>query len=130
MKANLVRIALAALGVFVFALSLAHPAGAFIRLTRQQTSPTVGPVVQAHWLDSALPITSVINPTNIDLTSGAALAVVQASAQTWQDISTSYFTVNAVQYTGAPGQVNQPAQRIHLHSPQIGVLSEPCGDFV
>ena len=29
---------------------------------------------------------------------------MQASANTWQDINTSFFTVNPVEYTGAPGQ--------------------------
>src|SRR3989454_4742272 len=102
MKSRRIRIALAALGAFVFALTLVSPASAFIRLTRQGTTG----VVQAHWLDSALPITSVINPTNADIPSATALGIVQASAQTWQDINTSYFTVNAVEYTGAVGQVN------------------------
>lgn len=101
MKSNRIRIALAALGALVFALSSVSPASAFIRLARQGTTG----VVQAHWLDSALPVVSVINPTNADIPSATALSVVQASAQTWQDINTSYFTVNPVEYTGAPGQI-------------------------
>ncbi len=101
MKSSRIRIALAALGAFVFALSSVGPASAFIRLTRQGTTG----VVQAHWLDSALPLPSVINPTNADIPAATALSIVQASAQTWQDINTSYFTVNAVEYTGAPGQI-------------------------
>ena len=36
-----------------------------------------------------------------------ALAIIQASAQSWQDVNTSYFTVNAYQFTGAPGD-SQP----------------------
>src|SRR2546426_5433635 len=101
MKSNRIRIALAALGAFVFALTLVSPASAFIRLTRQGTTG----VVQAHWLESSLPLVSVINPTNADIPSATALSVVQASANTWQDINTSFFTVNPVEYTGAPGQV-------------------------
>jgi hypothetical protein len=106
MKSNRNRIALAALGAFLFALSQVSPASAFIRLARQAVPG--GPVVQAHWLESSLPLLSVIDPTNADIPSATALAVVQASAQAWQDINTSYFTVNPVQYTGAPGQL-QPA---------------------
>ncbi|TMQ56901.1 MAG: matrixin family metalloprotease [Candidatus Eisenbacteria bacterium] len=101
MKSHRIHIALAALGAFVFALTLVSPASAFIRLTRQGTTG----IVQAHWLDSALPLSSVINPTNADIPSATALSIVQASAKTWENINTSYFTVNPVEYTGAPGQV-------------------------
>ncbi len=103
MKTNRIRIALTVLGAFVFALSLVSPASAFIRLTRANATNTG--VVQAHWLDSSLPLSSVINPTNADIPSATALSVVQASAQSWQDINTSYFTVSAVEYTGAVGQI-------------------------
>ena len=103
MKSNRLRIALAALGAAVFALSQVSPASAFIRLTRANATGTG--VVQAHWLESSLPLLSVINPTNADIPSATALSVVQASANTWQDINTSFFTVNPVEYTGAPGQV-------------------------
>ncbi|HZE20247.1 MAG TPA: hypothetical protein VE402_09020, partial [Candidatus Angelobacter sp.] len=62
MKSNRIRIALTALGAFVFALSQVSPASAFIRITRNNATGTG--VVQAHWLDSSLPLTSVINPNN------------------------------------------------------------------
>lgn len=101
MKSHRIRIALAALGALVFALTLVSPASAFIRLTRQGTTG----VVQAHWLDSALPLPSVINPTNADIPSATALSVVQASAESWENINTSFFTVNPVEFTGAPGQI-------------------------
>jgi hypothetical protein len=101
MKSHRIRIALAALGAFVFALTLVSPASAFIRLTRQGNTG----IVQAHWLESSLPLLSVINPTNADIPSATALSVVQASAETWENINTSFFTVNPVEYTGAPGQV-------------------------
>jgi len=106
MKSNRIRIALTALGVVLFALAQVSPASAFIRLARQAVPG--GPVVQAHWLESSLPLLSVIDPTNADIPSATALSIVQASAQTWQDINTSFFTVNPVEYTGAAGQV-QPA---------------------
>ena len=104
MKSNRIRIALTALGAFAFALTLVNPASAFIRIGRQGT-PT-GPVVQAHWLDSSLPLSSVINPSNADIPGATALGVVQTSAETWESINTSYLTVNPVEYTGAVGQVN------------------------
>ena len=85
MPTNRFRIALAALLVGAFALTLANPAAAFLRLTRQDVAPG-SPVVQAHWLDSALPLLSVIDPTNADIPRATALATIQASAQTWQDI--------------------------------------------
>ena len=81
-------------------VSFTSPASAFIRIARQET-PT-SPVVQAHWLDTDLPLSSIVDPTNLDQPSGTALAVVQASAQAWQDINTSYFTVNPVPFTGTP----------------------------
>jgi len=103
MKSNRIRIALAALGAFVFALTLVSPASAFIRITRFNATGTG--VVQAHWLESSLPLTSVINPTNADIPSATALGIVQTSMHTWEDINTSFLTVNPVEYTGAPGQV-------------------------
>src|SRR5439155_12672093 len=101
MKSHRIRIALTALGAFALALTLVSPASAFIRLTRQGTTG----IVQAHWLDSALPLKSVINPTNSDIPAATALSVVQMSAKSWENINTSYFTVDPVEYTGAPGQV-------------------------
>lgn len=90
------RIAAAVLACGALSLSLAHPAAAFIRLTRQAAPGAA--VVQAHWLDSELPLKSVVDPKNNDISQAAALTVVQASAQSWQDINTAYFTVNAYQY--------------------------------
>ena len=101
MNSHRIRIALTALGAFALALTLVSPASAFIRLTRQGTTG----IVQAHWLDSALPLKSVINPTNSDIPAATALSVVQMSAKSWENINTSYFTVDPVEYTGAPGQV-------------------------
>lgn len=103
MKSNRIRVALVALGAFVFALSQVSPASAFIRITRDNGA---GGVVQAHWLDSSLPLTSVINPNNGDIPAAAALSIVQTSMHTWEDINTSFLTVNPVEYTGALGQVN------------------------
>ncbi len=105
MNSSRFRIAAAVLLCGALALTLANPAAAFIRLTRQFNASS--PVVQAHWLDSELPLLSVINPANADIPAVTALATVQTSAQSWQDINTSYFTVNPVQFTGPP-QV-QPA---------------------
>lgn len=94
------RIAVAViLGAASIAASV-DPAAAFVWLARQAT-PT-SPVVQAHWNDDELPLSSVIDPTNNDIPPATALAVVQASAQSWQDINTSYFTVNAHLFTGTP----------------------------
>ena len=103
MKSNRIRIALTVLGAVFFALTQVSPASAFIRLTRANATNTG--VVQAHWLDSALPLKSVINATNGDLPSATALTVVQASAESWESINTSYFTVDPVEYTGAAGQL-------------------------
>ncbi len=104
MKSNRIRIALTALGAFVFALSQVSPASAFIRITRNNATGTG--VVQAHWLDSSLPLTSVINPNNADIPAATALSIVQTSMHTWEDINTSFLTVNPVEYTGALGQAN------------------------
>jgi len=92
------RIAVAVILGAAFTAAFVHPAAAFIRIGRQASATS--PVVQAHWNDNELPLSSVIDPTNSDISSAAALAIVQASAQSWQDINTSYFTVNAHQYTG------------------------------
>jgi len=97
---NLTRFRIAVLLSGALALSLASPASAFIRIARQAT-PT-SPVVQAHWNDADLPLPSVIDPTNLDQSPATALAVVQASAETWEDINTSFFTVNPVPFTGTP----------------------------
>jgi len=104
MNSRRIRIALAALGAFVFALSSVSPASAFIRITRFNSAGTG--VVQAHWLESSLPLTSVINPINADIPAATALGIVQTSMHTWEDINTSFLTVNPVEYTGALGQVN------------------------
>ena len=94
------RIAAAVLVCGALSLTLANPAAAFIRLTRQAT-PT-SPVVQAHWLDSELPLSSVIDPTNLDNPPDVALATVIASAKSWENVNTSYFTVNPHQFMGPP----------------------------
>ncbi len=94
MKTNRFRVIVAALLVVGFAVTSADPAAAFIRLTRQ--GPTS--VVQAHWLDSDFPLQSAVNPNNADISAAAALAVVQASAQTWEDINTCYFTADVHQW--------------------------------
>jgi hypothetical protein len=103
MKSHRIRIALAALGAFVFALTLVTPASAFIRITRANATGTG--VVQAHWLDSAIPVVTVINPTNGDISSALALSTIQTAAQSWNDVNTSYGVLDAVEYTGAPGQI-------------------------
>ncbi len=94
------RVAAAVLLCGAITLTLANPAAAFIRLTRQ-ASPTSA-VVQAHWLDSNLPLSSVINPANADIPQATALATVQAAAESWENVNTSYFTVNPHQFAGPP----------------------------
>src|SRR5688572_7830403 len=94
------RVAAAVLLCGAITLTLANPAAAFIRLTRQAT-PTSA-VVQAHWLDSDLPLPSVINPANADIPPATALATVQAAAESWENVNTSYFTVNPHQFAGPP----------------------------
>src|SRR5688572_27464023 len=89
---------LSALAATALVLGAVHPAAAFIRLTRQASGCPSCPVVQAHWLDSELPLQSVIDPTNADIAPAAALAVVQASAETWEAVNTSYFTVDPVEF--------------------------------
>lgn len=87
------------------ALAMAHPAAAFIRIARQ-ASPT-SPVVQAHWLDSDLPLPIVVNGTNGDISSALAVSIVQTSAMTWENINTSYFSQNTHAYV--PGTDLVPA---------------------
>jgi hypothetical protein len=99
MNRNRFRIA-AAILLGAFALVQAGPAGAFVRLAR--TAADGVNVVQAHWLPSELPLPSVINPANSDKSNADALGQIQAAAQSWQDIPTSYFTVNAHEFMGAP----------------------------
>lgn len=93
------RFAAAVLVFGALALTLANPAAAFIRLARQ--ADATSPVVQAHWFDSELPLSSVINPANADISSTDALATVIQSAKNWENVNTSYFTVNPHEYTGA-----------------------------
>jgi hypothetical protein len=97
MKTNRFRFIVAALVVLGGALALTQPASAFVRLTRAAASGSG--VVQAHWYDSELPLLSVIDAANNDIGYASALAIVQASAKAWEDIPTSYFTVNPVDYT-------------------------------
>src|SRR5262249_42118509 len=94
------RVAAAVVLSGVLGLALAHPAAAFIRLTRQFDASS--PVVQARWLDEELPLSSVIDPTNSDIPSATALATVIASAKSWENVNTSYFTVNPHQFAGSP----------------------------
>ncbi len=100
MNRNRFRIAVALLLCGVLALTLADPASAFIRIGRQ-ASPT-DPVVQAHWFPSELPLNSVVNPTNNDKSDAVALGEIVTSAETWENITTSFFTVNAHQFAGPP----------------------------
>jgi len=99
MKSHRIRIALTALGAFALALTLVSPASAFIRLTRQGTTG----IVQAHWLDSKIPILTVIDPTNNDIPPATALSVIQTAAQSWNDVNTCYGVLNAVGYDPALG---------------------------
>ncbi|HEY6572354.1 MAG TPA: matrixin family metalloprotease [Candidatus Eisenbacteria bacterium] len=99
MKTHRFRFIVAALLVGAFAVASADPAAAFIRLGRQVDAAS--PVVQAHWLDSNFPLQSAVDPTNLDIPPATALAVVQASAQSWVDINTCYFTADVHQW-GAP----------------------------
>src|SRR6185503_1905996 len=94
------RIAVAVILGAAFVAASVDPASAFVRIARQADASS--PVVQAHWNDNELPLSSVIDPTNNDIPPATALAIVQASAQSWQDINTSYFTVNAHLFTGTP----------------------------
>lgn len=99
MKTNRFRFIVAALLVGAFAMANVDPAAAYIRLGRQIDAAS--PVVQAHWLDTDLPLKSAVNPTNLDILPATALSVVQASAQSWVDINTCYFTADVHQW-GAP----------------------------
>jgi len=119
MTSNRFRIAAAVLLSGAFALSLVSPASAFVRITRQGTNG----IIQAHWNAADLPVSSVINPTNNDKSDAVALATIIAAAQHWQDIPTSYFTVNAHQYTGAPPEV-PPALAF---DGQNSVIFDPTG---
>ena len=94
------RIAAAALLFGAFVLVQTNPASAFIRLTRQFDASS--PVVQAHWLDAQLPLSSVINPANADIPPATALATVQQSAENWENVNTSYFTVDPHEFMGSP----------------------------
>jgi len=101
MTSNRFRIAAAALLGGALALSLVSPASAFVRITRQ------GPngIVQNHWNVADLPVQFVINPTNSDKSDAIAEATIETAALHWQDIPTSYFTVNPHQYTGSAPEV-------------------------
>ncbi len=99
MKTNHFRFIVTALLVGAFVVANADPAAAYIRLGRQVDAAS--PVTQAHWLDSDLPLKSAVNPTNNDIAPATALATVQASAQSWVDINTCYFTADVHQWGGA-----------------------------
>jgi hypothetical protein len=97
--------------VFTLALAamlLALPASAFVRISRQGTSG----VVQAHWLDSTHPVKAVVDATNADISIATALATVQASAETWENVDTSYFTVDPIDYFANTGSTVQPVLAI------------------
>src|SRR5512138_3908442 len=96
MRTDRFRMAAVVVLCAVLALAAAHPASAFIRIARQ-ASPT-SPVVQAHWLPEELPLPSVINPVNRDKSNAVVLPIIIASAKSWEDIPTSYFTVNPYEY--------------------------------
>lgn len=99
MKTNRFRFIVAALLVGAFAVASTDPAAAFIRLGRQADPSS--PVVQAHWLDSDFPLKDAVDPTNLDISPALALSICQASAQSWVDINTCYFTADVHQW-GAP----------------------------
>ncbi len=103
MNSHRIRGALTALGALFFAFSLVRPASAFIRITRANASGTG--VVQAHWLDSAIPVKTVVDPTNNDISPDLAFSVIQASAQSWNDVNTSYVVLNPVRYDPAAGHL-------------------------
>jgi hypothetical protein len=105
----------------VLALAAAHPASAFIRIARQADPSS--PVVQAHWLPANLPLPMVIDPTNLDKTNAVASAEIVASAEEWELIPTSYFTVDAHDYTGAAGEL-VPALAF---DGQNSILFDPTG---
>jgi FlgD Ig-like domain/Matrixin len=92
MNRNRFRFAVAVILCGALAFGLANPASAFVHLARQAT-PT-SPVVQAHWFPSELPLSSAINPKNNDKSNAVALASVQAAAEAWEDIPTSFFSVD------------------------------------
>ncbi len=120
MHRDRIRIVVAVLLVGAAVLSFASPASAFIRIARQET-PT-SPVVQAHWLDTDLPLKIVIDPTNSDQPSGTALTVILASSQAWEDINSSYFTESAHAFAGGPDL--PPAL---ANDGQNSVLFDPTG---
>ncbi len=95
-----IRIAVAVVLGAAFVAASVDPAAAFVRIARQADASS--PVMQAHWNDNELPLSSVIDPKNNDISPALALSIVQASAQSWQDINTSYFTVNAHLFDGTP----------------------------
>ena len=86
MNRNRFRLAVAVILCGALAFGLANPASAFVHLARTGTSG----VVQAHWHDDELPLQSTINPKNNDKPNAVALAEVQAAAESWENIPTSY----------------------------------------
>ena len=106
--------------VAVLAISWSVPASAYIRISRAGSG---GGVVQAHWLDTELPLKAIVDPTNNDLPPAVALAVVQASAQSWEDVETAYFTVDPVQHTPGSGELTP----VLANDGQNSVLFEQSG---
>src|SRR5688500_19096655 len=90
--------------VLLLALAITAPAWTCIQIPRQGSNVVV---VQAHWFDSELPLRTIIDPTNSDITADQAFAVVHAAAKTWEDVTTSYFTVDPIRYPATGAQ--QPA---------------------
>ena len=121
MKTDRFRMTAVVMLCAALALAAAHPASAFIRIARQ-ASPT-SPVVQAHWLPGDLPLNMVIAPANLDKSDAVASAEIVASAEEWELITTSYFTVDAHDYTGAPGEL-VPALAF---DGQNSILFDPTG---
>jgi hypothetical protein len=103
MRSHRIRIALTALGALAFAFTQVSPASAFIRITRANASGTG--VVQAHWLDSAIPVRTIVDPNNNDIDPALAMSVIQTAAQSWNDVNTSYAVLNAIAYDPAAGHL-------------------------
>ena len=121
MVTNRFRMAVVVMVCAVLSLAAAHPASAFIRIARQADASS--PVVQAHWLPGDLPLNIVIAPANLDKTDAITSPIITASAQSWDNITDSYFTSNAHDYTGAAGEL-VPALAF---DGQNSVLFDPTG---
>ena len=121
MKTDRFRMTAVVMLCAALALAVAHPASAFIRIARQADASS--PVVQAHWLPGDLPLNIVIAPANLDKSDAITSPIITASAESWDDITDSYFTSNAHDYTGAAGEL-VPALAF---DGQNSVLFDPTG---